>query len=234
MLTLLPRAWIAFSKAPWRCVGRATLVLVSAIGLAVVGQDLRLLDARWLVQLGDLAVLLSLIIPLIPLIALLQLADDLLPMGDPPRQPVRWRWLWRQSGSLLLLETVMTLGGVAVIQSLSWLLSRISTTLAGLVILLGGLLLVSWLFSQVLALPLLVHHRYRALQAMDHSRQLVRHNILKVLALIGLVIGLNLLGLIGATLGLLLSLPFSALLLMACCRTQTPLSSDSRRNIFPT
>ena len=116
MLTLLPRAWIAFSKAPWRCVGRATLVLVSAIGLAVVGQDLRLLDARWLVQLGDLAVLLSLIIPLIPLIALLQLADDLLPMGDPPRQPVRWRWLWRQSGSLLLLETVMTLGGVAVIQ----------------------------------------------------------------------------------------------------------------------
>ena len=69
---------------------------------------------------------------------------------------------------------------------------------------------------------------------MDHSRQLVRHNILKVMALIGLLIGLNLLGLIGATLGLLLSLPFSALLLMACCRTQTPWSSDSRRNIFPT
>ena len=67
-----------------------------------------------------------------------------------------------------------------------------------------------WLFSQVLALPLLVHHRHRALQAMDHSRQLVRHNGLKVLALLGLLIGINLLGLIGASLVLLFSLPFSA------------------------
>ena len=91
-----------------------------------------------------------------------------------------------------------------------------------------------WLFSQVLALPLLVHHRHRALQAMDHSRQLVRHNGLKVLALLGLLIGINLLGLIGASLGLLFSLPFSALILMACCRTQTPCSSVSRRNMLPT
>ena len=57
---------------------------------------------------------------------------------------------------------------------------------------------------------------------------------LKARALIGMLIGLNLMGLIGATLGLLLSLPFSALLLMGCCRTQTPLSNDSRRNMFPT
>ena len=225
---------MAFGKAPWRCVGLATLILVSATGMAVVGQDLRMLNAEWLVQLGDLAVLLSVIIPLIPLIGLLQLADDLLPGVDPPKPPVRWRWLWRQSSSLLLLETVVMTGGLAVIQSLSWLLSKISTTLAGMAVVVGGLLLISWMFSQFLALPLLVHHRYRALQAMDHSRQLVRHNILKVMALIGLLIGLNLVGLIGATLGLLLSLPFSALLLMACCRTQTPWSSDSRRNMFPT
>ena len=55
-----------------------------------------------------------------------------------------------------------------------------------------------------------------------------------MLALLGMLLGLNLLGLIGATLGLLLSLPFSALVLMACCRPQTPLISDSRRNMFPT
>lgn len=91
-----------------------------------------------------------------------------------------------------------------------------------------------WLFSQVLALPLLVHHRHRALQVMDHSRQLVRHNGLKVLALLGLLIGINLLGLIGASLVLLFNLPFSALILMACCRTQTPCRSVSRRNMLPT
>ena len=59
----------------------------------------------------------------------------------------------------------------------------------------------------------------------------MHRNGLKVLALL---LGLNLLGLIGAPLGLLLSLPFSALVVMACCRPQTPLISDSRRNMFPT
>ena len=47
-------------------------------------------------------------------------------------------------------------------------------------------MLLSWLFSQTLALPLLVHDRCRALQAMDHSRQLVHRNGLKVLALLGI------------------------------------------------
>ena len=114
------------------------------------------------------------------------------------------------------------------------MLGRWSTALAGLSVLLGVLVLLSWLFSQTLALPLLVHERCRALQAMDQSRQLVHRNVFKVLALLGMLLGINLLGLIGATLGLLLSLPFSALALMACCRPQTPLISDSRRNMFPT
>ena len=105
---------------------------------------------------------------------------------------------------------------------------------AGINVLLGGLVLLSWLFSQTLALPLLVHERCRALQAMDQSRQLIHRNGFKVLALLGMLLGINLLGLIGASLGLLLSLPFSALVLMACCRPQTPLVSDSRRNMFPT
>ena len=86
----------------------------------------------------------------------------------------------------------------------------------------------------MLALPLLVHHRHRVLKAMDHSRQVVRHNGFRELAFLGLLSGINLLGLIGASLGLLLSLPSSALILMACCLTQTPCSSVSRRNMLPT
>ena len=85
-----------------------------------------------------------------------------------------------------------------------------------------------------MALPLLVHHHHRALEAMAHSRQLVNNNGLKVMAMLGLLAGLNLLGLLGASIGLLLSLPFSALVLMACCRSQTPWRSDSRRNMLPT
>ena len=98
----------------------------------------------------------------------------------------------------------------------------------------GSLLLLHWLFTQVMALPLLVHHHHHARQAMAHSRHLVNSNGLKVLAMLGLITGLNLLGLLAASLGLLLSLPFSALVLMACCRSQTPWRSDSRRNILPT
>ena len=69
---------------------------------------------------------------------------------------------------------------------------------------------------------------------MDRSRRLVQNNSLKMLAVLGLLLGINALGLLGATLGLLLSLPFSALVLMACCRPQTPWRRDSRRNILPT
>ena len=225
---------MAFGQAPWRCVGLAALVLISGAGLAVIGQDLRQLDSPWLERLGDLAVLLSLVLPLLPMLALLELADTLLPAGDSTRPTVPWPWILRQSLALLMLEGLVMLGGIAVIQSLSWIIGQISTTLAGLAVIVSGVLLMSWMFSQVLALPLLIHHRHRALQAMDHSRQLVGGNALKVLALLGLITGLNLLGLIGASLGLLLSLPFSALVLMACCRTQTPWRSDSRRNMLPT
>ena len=234
LFTLLPRAWIGFSRGPWRCVGLAALVLISTSGPAVVGHDLRLAGSPWLNRLGDLSVLVSLVLPLFPLLALLRLTDGLLPdrRVDPPKQS--WQQLLRQAFTLVLLELLLLLGGLGLIQSLSWMLGRWSTVLASLSVLLGGLVLLSWLFSQIMALPLLVHERCRALQAMDHSRQLVHRNGLKVLALLGMLLGINLLGLIGATLGLLLSLPFSALVLMACCRPQTPFSSDSRRNMFPT
>ena len=231
LVTLLPRAWIGFGVAPWRCVGLAALLLISAAGPAVLGEDLRRLGVPWL---GDLAVMLSLCLPLLPLLALLRLADQLLPPAESPRRTLPWPWLLRQAAGLVVLELLLLLGGIGLIQSLSWAVGQISTALAGLVVVLGGLLLASWLFSQVLALPLLVHHGHRALQAMDHSRLLVRQNGLKVLALLGLLSGINLLGLLGASLGLLLSLPFSALVLMACCRTQTPCSKVSRRNMLPT
>ena len=207
-------------------------MLISASGPAVIGHDLRLAGSPWLNRLGDLSVLISLVLPLLPLLALLQLTDGLLPDRRDDRPQQSWRQLLRQAFTLLLLELVLL--GVGLIQSLSWTIGSWSTALAGLSVLLGGVVLLSWLFSQTLALPLLVHERCRALQAMDHSRQLVHRNRLKVLALLGMLLGLNLLGLIGATLGLLLSLPFSALVLMACCRTQTPWRSDSRRNMLPT
>jgi len=234
LFTVLPRAWMGFGKAPWRCMGLAALTLISATGPAVVGQDLRLQPVAWLAQLGDLAVLVSLVLPLLPLLALLKLADRLLPDTEEPRPDQTWRQLLGQTAALLSLELVLLFGGVGMIQSLSWLTGRLSTTLAGLVVIVGGLLLLSWIFSQLLALPLLIHHRCRALQAMDRSRLLVHRNFLKMLALVGLILGMNLLGLIGATLGLLLSMPFSALVLMACCRSQTPRRRDSRRNMLPT
>ena len=231
LLRALPRAWVAFGRAPWRCVGLASLVLLSGAGLAVIGEDLR---RAGLTQLGDLAVVLSLLLPLLPLLGLLQLADALLPPRLPQRPAGRRSFLLRQSLALLLMESMLPLGAIALIQSLSWVMGRISTTLAGLVVIAGGLLLLAWLFSQVLALPLLVHRRCRALQAMDQSLQLVRSNWLKVLALLGLLGGLNLLGLLVASVGLLITLPLSALVLMACCRAQTPGNREARRNMLPT
>lgn len=76
LVTLLPRAWIGFGKAPWRCVGLATALLLSAVGPAFLGEDLRRLGFAWI---GDLAVTASLVLPLLPLLALLRLADQLLP-----------------------------------------------------------------------------------------------------------------------------------------------------------
>ena len=232
LVTLLPRAWIGFSRGPWRCVGLAALVLISASGPAVVGHDLRLSESPWLNRLGDLAVMASLVVPLLPLLALLRLTDGLLPdrRDDRPSRAgdsccarpspwccLSWCWCWGRR-----IDSVVELGA----RTLEHGLGRPERAA-------GGVVLLSWLFSQTLALPLLVHERCRALQAMDHSRQLVHRNGLKVLALLGCCWPQSS-GADRATLGLLLSLPFSALVLMACCRPQTPLSNDSRRNMFPT
>ena len=234
LITLLPRAWIGFGKAPWHFVGLAALFLICGIGPAVVAQDLRTISTPGAARLGDVAVLVSLGLPIIPLVGLLRLADELLPAPLEPRRPQRLISLLSHALALVFFELLLLLAGLGLIQCLSWAVGQVSTTLAGLIVILGALILGAGLFTQVLSFPLLVHHRCRALQAMDRSRRLVQNNSLKMLAVLGLLLGINALGLLGATLGLLLSLPFSALVLMACCRPQTPWRRDSRRNIFPT
>ena len=189
LVTLLPRAWIGFGKAPWRCVGLASALLLSAIGPALLGEDLRQLGFGWL---GDLMVAASLVLPLLPLLALLRLADQLLPAESASKPPLSWGWLVRRAADAVLAVQPgagLTSAGASPPQS----------------------------------------------TAGDGSQPATgAPEGLKVLALLGLLIGINLLGLIGASLGLLFSLPFSALILMACCRTQTPCNSVSRRNMLPT
>ena len=205
-----------------------------AIGPAVVAQDLRAISTPGVARFGDIAVLISLGLPMVPLLGLLRFADQLLPAPLEPKPPQRLTALLCHAFALMVIELFLLVAGLTLIQCLSWAVGQVSTTLAGLIVILGALILGAGLFTQVMSLPLLVHHRCRALQAMDRSRRLVQHNSLKMLAVLGLLLGINALGLLGATLGLLLSLPFSALILMACCRPQAPWRRDSRRNILPT
>lgn len=205
-----------------------------AIGPAVVAQDLRAISTPGVARFGDIAVLISLGLPIVPLLGLLRFADQLLPVPLEPKPPQRLTTLLCQAFALMVIELLLLVAGLTLIQCLSWAIGQVSTTLAGLIVILGALILGAGLFTQVMSLPLLVHHRCRALQAMDRSRRLVQNNSLKMLAVLGLLLGINALGLLGATLGLLLSLPFSALILMACCRPQAPWRRDSRRNILPT
>ena len=106
--------------------------MISASGPAVIGHDLRLAGSPWLNRLGDLSVLISLLLPLVPLLALLQLTDDLLPDRRDDRPQQSWRKLLRQAFTLMLLGLVVVLGGIGLIQSLSWALGGWGTALAGL------------------------------------------------------------------------------------------------------
>ena len=78
-------------------MGLAALVLISASGPAVIGHDLRLAGSPWLNRLGDLSVLISLVLPLLPLLGLLQLTDGLLPDRRDDRPQQSWRQLLRQA-----------------------------------------------------------------------------------------------------------------------------------------
>ena len=209
------------------------------MGLGVVARDLQQSKNHLLQHVGDVVLILAIILPLTPLIALLQLADELLPGGweresNEPSVKRRFTWLLKQTFGLVVIEGLITIGSISSIRLLSEFLAPHSGVMASLVLGLGGIGIVIWLIGQLLAIPLLIHHGHRPLQAMEHSRKLVQSNRLKVLALIGLLLGINVLGFLAASLGLLISLPFSALLLMASCRTQKPCRKESRLNIFPT
>ena len=214
-------------------------MLICLMGLGVVAHDLQLSSNRFLQYTGDLILVLAALVPLAPLLALLQLADEHLPGGldRAPKQPAasrRFFWLLKQTCGLVVLEVLIGIGAVSSIRLLSQVLAPHSGVLASLAVVLGGVGIAIWLIGQLLSIPLLIHHGHRPLRAMEHSRKLVQANRLKVLALLGLLLGINLLGLMAASLGLLFSLPYSALLLMASCRTQTPLRRESRENILPT
>ena len=214
-------------------------MLICLMGLGVVAHDLQLSSNRFLQYSGALVLVLAALVPLAPLLALLQLADEHLPGGldRAPKQPAasrRFFWLLKQTCGLVVLEVLIGIGAVSSIRLLSQVLAPHSGVLASLAVVLGGVGIAIWLIGQLLSIPLLIHHGHRPLRAMEHSRKLVQANRLKVLALLGLLLGINLLGLMAASLGLLFSLPFSALLLMASCRTQTPWRRESRENILPT
>ena len=214
-------------------------MLICLMGLGVVAHDLQLSSNRFFQYTGDLILVLAALVPLAPLLALLQLADEHLPGGldRAPKQPAasrRFFWLLKQTCGLVVLEVLIGIGAVSSIRLLSQVLAPHSGVLASLAVVLGGVGIAIWLIGQLLSIPLLIHHGHRPLRAMEHSRKLVQANRLKVLALLGLLLGINLLGLMAASLGLLFSLPFSALLLMASCRTQTPWRRESRENILPT
>ena len=240
LTTIIPRAWIGFGKAPWKCVGLTALTLIVLTGLGVLARDLQESGQRGFEMTGNALLVLTIPASLGPLVSLLRLADQLLPTGAgseaeaSPGKGRPLRWLLRQTTALVLLEGVVFIGGLNVIRILSGLIASQSGVLSTAVLLIGLLALAAWAFSQILALPLLVHHGHHPLAAMEHSRKIVQANRIKVLALLGLLLGVNLIGLMGACLGLLLSIPLSALLLMASCRTQTPWDRDSRRNMLPT
>ena len=240
LTTIIPRAWIGFSQAPWRCVGLTALMLITVTGLSLISRDLQQGEGWWQSTISDVLFVATIPTTLLPLVALLHLADQLLPSIqtthpiDAAQERPRLRWIFRQTAALVLLEGIILIGGLQTIRVIGALIARQSGVFSALILIAGGLALILWTLSQTLALPLLVHHGHRPLAAMEHSRRLVQTNRLKVLALLGLLIGINLIGLMGAFIGLLLSIPFSALMLMASCRTQTPWVKDSRRNILPT
>ena len=229
--TVLPRAWIGFRNAPWRLISLAALSLSTAAGLGTLAHELENTGASWSLHASHLAWALSLFVPLVPLVGLLQQADTLLPGSGQNLQGVASKrhqltWLLRQSLTLIVIEGLILMGSVSLIRTITNALIIHSGVLAAGFCGAALLGLGAWTLGQCLALPLLIHHHYRPLEAMEHSRRLVQHNRLKALALLGLLVGINILGLMGACLGLLLTLPFSALVLMAGCRTQTPWSND--------
>ena len=88
-------------------------MLTCLMGLGVVARDLQLSSNRFLQYTGDLALVMATLVPLAPLLALLQLADVHLPGGldrDPEQPAARRRFLWllKQTCGLVVLAVSYT------------------------------------------------------------------------------------------------------------------------------
>jgi len=126
--TIIPRAWIGFRKAPWSFIGLTALMLTCLMGLGVVARDLQLSSNRFFQYTGDLVLVMAALVPLAPLLALLQLADEHLPGGldRDPEQPAsrrRFLWLLKQTCGLVVLEVLIGIGGISSIRLLSQFLA---------------------------------------------------------------------------------------------------------------
>ena len=86
---------------------------------------------------------------MIPLLGLLRLADQLLPDKLEAQLPQRLSNLLSQSLVLLVFELLLLIAGFGLIKFLSWAVGNVSTTLAGIMVLLGALILRAGLFTQV-------------------------------------------------------------------------------------
>ena len=112
-----------------------------------------MVQAQRLPRLRDIAVQISLGLPMIPSLGLLRLADQLLPDTLEARPPQRLSTLMSQSLVLVVFGLLLLLAGLGLIQFLSWAVGHVSTTLA---VLIGAQILGASLFTQLLSLPLLV------------------------------------------------------------------------------
>ena len=84
-----------------------------------MAQDLRMVSAPWLARLKDIAMVISLGLPMIPLLGLLRLADQLLQDTLEARPPQRLSSLMSQSLVLVVFELLLLLAGLGLIQVLS-------------------------------------------------------------------------------------------------------------------
>ena len=103
-------------------------MLICLMGLGVVAHDLQLSSNPFLQYTGDLVLVLAALVPLAPLLALLQLADEHLPGGldRAPKQPAasrRFFWLLKQTCGLVVLEVLIGIGAVSSIRLLSQVLA---------------------------------------------------------------------------------------------------------------
>ena len=134
-------------------------MLTCLMGLGVVAQDLQLSSHSFVRYTGDLVLVMAALVPLAPLLALLQLADEHLPGGldrDPEQPTARRRFLWmlKQTCGLVVLEVLIGIGGISSIRLLSRFLAPHSGVLASLVVMLGGVGIAIWLIGQLLSVSL--------------------------------------------------------------------------------